>query len=114
MDLDRTRRWSLTAATWWGKAAYLLRREGKGTSNPAQQWLVGYEAERLLIRTLDDAETLVELLNAEQTADVEERARALAKALKDRRLSYTMLEVAGRTPEESEAFMKKAASLRDR
>lgn len=109
-DAVRLWRWSKTTQTWIGKTTHLLVALGERASGE-KRWAIGYEAERLMLNTLEDLVELVPLLDEAQTGDVLERASELRSKLRDRKLSVSLGRVEGRTPAEAVAFRAKAAEL---
>lgn len=83
-----------------------------------QRWLAGYEAQQLLWYALDDLGDLVALLDHLDdeedyyTDEIEQRARALADRMRARRIARKLERVQGRTPEEAEMYLERAAELR--
>lgn len=120
-DLDRCRRWRLTASTWNRKATALLMKFGDHPNEDVRA-VLGWEAGRLVTVMLDEAESLVRLLNDEEYT--EEVDRALSQLVttmsaqrgrgRRRRLAAKLGDTAGRTPEEAEAFTAKARELLSR
>jgi hypothetical protein len=108
-------RWRVTTATWFKKSSALLQRMSQGVANDEARWLVGYETEQMLTAILSEAEVLVPLLVEEDlVVPVEVEARKLAEALRRHRVAMKLEQTQGRTPEEAEAFRRKAADLRTR
>jgi hypothetical protein len=88
----------------------------KVNSRPTEhemRWLLGYEAARLSQEMLDAAGEMAALVTDEdQIEDLRRGVRDLGQALRRSALASKLEETEGRTPEEREAFLAKAATLR--
>lgn len=113
-DLSATLRRVKDATTRFNRAVlYLAHEADQGSPASERRWLVGYEANAMLWKTLADARMLVGLLNDDVDGEAEYAAKALYDLLKARRVAAKLENVEGRTPEEAEAFLAKARELRD-
>lgn len=117
--IDKQRRWGATAATWARKAAMFLHHQSQHSVNKSHRWLIGYDASILLRHLLDACELLVFAIPSDHDFDedlfdeIERDSRRLAKLIHNRRIAGKLSEVEGRTTEEAEAFLARAARLRD-
>jgi hypothetical protein len=112
--LPQIGRWSATSRTWLAKTVALLRAAHEEARADEARWVVGYHAGQLLYAVVSEAESLLPLLNDEDLDEALRRVGVFADALRDRELALKLENVAGRTPEEAEAFLAKAAELRAR
>jgi hypothetical protein len=112
IELDRIRRWTSISTTWLAKAAALLA--SSPTSTDAERFLVSYEAERLLWKTLFEAGTLASLIEPGSVEGCERLAKDLARVLRARRLGEQLARVEGRTEHEAASYLEKADALRGR
>lgn len=113
MTLPAVVRRAHDASTRFNRAVlFLMWEAGKARPGSERRWLIGYEADILLSKALDDAESLVGLLNDDASDDGERTARRLHVALRARRLALKLDQTEGRTAEEAEAFATKARKLR--
>lgn len=126
-DLDRATRWRATAETWARKATALLTGAHESSPPappgwdgdvPPQQFLAGYEAGRLAVVLLEQAEALARIANVEDLDGIEKAAQGVVWAAQKggrhanrRRVARLLGNTTGRTPEEAAAFRAKAAEL---
>ena len=101
------------ASTRFNRAVLFLAHEADmGQPHSERRWLIGYEANTLLWKTLADARMLVGLLNDDVDDEAEHAAKTLYEALRARRLAAKLEQVEGRTDAEAETFQAKARELR--
>lgn len=113
MDYARRARWQATAQTWLAKAVARTR----GDASEAQgevRWAIGYLSLSLFNATVEAASDLASVLNEEDLEQAARDTQDLAKRLRDRALAVKLGRVEGRTPEEAEAFTRKARELASR
>lgn len=111
-ELDKIQRWCKTTRTWVKKSAALLHYLGAEAKTDAERFLLSYEAERLLVEILSEAELAATQIAPERAEECERAAKALAALLRRRRLSHALEQGNGRTDEERALFEAKAALLR--